>query len=213
MRLQKLATVAVAAFIAFANSDTFAAERFTFLTTQSEPGDALGLGQSEYFDLTTHEFYASVSADNYFGHLSYSLDLTVRNRPPLQYFTTYWMLLFRQNNTLQPFATGDYLTIPDRVTMAGETTDARGLQQPFIGNFQIMEYDFTNPDEPHLALNFEIHMRGEAPALRGQFRINSVFGVPEPSTSCGLIAGAAILLLHRRKTRVAPTFGRIDVAT
>jgi hypothetical protein len=175
----------------------------TYLAVQSDPGDQIGLGQSYFYDLSDHNFFGSLYPAGFplpEGHVS-NLQFVIVNvlsKPPVTTYKNFWTFDFSSVYVSPALTVGDYADAeaypyqsPGHPSLNLETDNGSNIIEltDLTGSFHVYQADFTNPNDPHFAVDFEIHDNGDTPALRGQLRVDSDYGVPEPTTATLLLLG------------------------
>lgn len=175
----------------------------TYLAVQSDPGDPIGLGQSYYFDLSDHNFVGGLlpgPSPLPVGPVP-NFQLVVVNvlsKPPVTPYKNFWTFDFSSLDVSPTLTVGDYpdaeaypYQSPGHPSLNLETDNGSNPIEltDLTGSFHVYEADFTDTNDPHFAVDFEIHDNGGAPALRGQLRLDSDYRVPEPTTAALLLLG------------------------
>ena len=185
----------------------------TYLAIQSDPGDPIGLGESYYFDLSDHNFFCGLypgTSPLPVGPVpNYQLVVVnVLSKPPVTPLKNFWTFDFSSVYVSPTLTIGDYpdaeaypYQSPGHPSLNLETDNGSNPLQLFdlIGSFHVYQADFTNPSDPHFAVDFEIHDNGGTPALRGQLRVDSDYVVPEPTTATLLLLGMLGCGCRRRR--------------
>lgn len=172
----------------------------TFLSFTSDPGDPVGLGQSYFFEPPSTHFVANTPAGP-ISNLSFFVDPGL-GLPSSGGF-------FSSGDVNTPLAVGQY---DDASNAPGHPRLEMFVENRFpinsTGWFHI--YDLTLDSigsVQSLAVTFEQHSNGIAPALRGALWINSTIdapdlgAIPEPGTWALMLVGLGLLgFTVRRKS-------------